>query len=377
MSELIQIKTENAAVLSKLQKQFNSNIQKINRLKNSLEFVKKEVETIKVKLASDIFPLEQKSISIQIQSVLNMDRVYQANSLKKRDNETLSEMILERANSYLTMAENEELDEVFKRHNNGISHEEANEIDDEDISNSLKDSMKSMFGFEFDEDADLSSPEKVNEYFEKKMEEENAQQQARNANKKKSAKQLEREEKKKQEEKNLNKTSRQIYMELVKEFHPDREKDETEKQKKTLLMHKITEAYEKDDLFELLRLRLELLGTDFENTNDEQLKYYVKLLKQQVDELEQELIELEDFGQTDFFGPSIYDRFGSDKFENLESKFKKEVTKLKRHNKEAEKELPNYNNVFYIKNLINDYRIEQKQRNQRGGLDFSDIFGKM
>ena len=50
---------------------------------------------------------------------------------------------------------------------------------------------------------------------------------------------------------------------------------------------------------------------------------------------------------------------------------------MKRHNKEAEKELPNYSNVFFLKNLIQEYRIEQKRQNQNDGFDFSDIFRRM
>lgn len=377
MSTLIQIKTENSAVLSKLQKQFNANIQKINRLKQDFEFVKKEIDQIRVKISSDILPLERKMIDLQIKEIIHLDAIFQENTFKKRDNETLSEMILERAGSFIERFPTDELEEVYKRHNNGVSFaEEVESISDAEISEQLKEQFSSVFGMEFDEDADLSSPEKFQEYIDKKMEAENAAFEARKANKKKTAKQIEKEEKQRQEEKNLNKTSRQIYMELVKEFHPDREQNDLEKERKTLVMHRITEAYEKDDLFELLRLRLELLGSDFEHTNDEQLKYYVKLLKQQVSELENELGELQTFGQSSFFGPSLYDRFGSDDRISLETKFKREVTQLKKHIKDTEKQLPLFRDKVQVKYLIDEYRREQKMQNRRG-FDLNDLFGKM
>ncbi len=377
MSTLIQIKTENSAVLSKLQKQFNANIQKINRLKQDFEFVKKEIDQIRVKISSDILPLERKMIDLQIKEIIHLDAIFQENTFKKRDNETLSEMILERTGSFIERFPTDELEEVYKRHNNGVSFaEEVETISDAEISEQLKEQFSSVFGMEFDEDADLSSPEKFQEYIDKKMEAENAAFEARKANKKKTAKQIEKEEKQRQEEKNLNKTSRQIYMELVKEFHPDREQNDLEKERKTLVMHRITEAYEKDDLFELLRLRLELLGSDFEHTNDEQLKYYVKLLKQQVSELENELGELQTFGQSSFFGPSLYDRFGSDDRISLETKFKREVTQLKKHIKDTEKQLPLFRDKVQVKYLIDEYRREQKMQNRRG-FDLNDLFGKM
>lgn len=376
MAELIQIRMENSAILTKLQKQFNSNIKKINSLKQEIEFVKSEIEQIKVKIQADILPLERKLIDIQVKEIIYLDALYQQGIFKKRDKETLSEIILERAGEFITQTESDELNEIFTRHNNGISFDEANEEANKMASETLKESFSSMFGMQIDDDVDLSDPEKFQEYFEQQIAAEEAEYEARKANRKKTAKQIEKEEKQRLEEKNLNKTSRQIYMELVKAFHPDREKDELEKERKTLLMHRITEAYEKDDLFDLLRLRLELLGTDFEHSNDESLKYYVKLLKQQVEELEDELLEVTSFGQSSFFGPSLYERFGSDGYQTLETKFKKEVSNLKKIIKNEEKQAPFYKNSDQVKFLIDQYRQEQKAIKRRG-FNMNDIFGMM
>jgi hypothetical protein len=366
MSELIQIKTENSAVLTKLQKQFNSSIQKINNLKNLTSVVKQEVEQIQMKIISDIVPLEKKLIDIQIKEIINLDAIYQENVFKKRDNDVLSEMILERANAYIRRFPSEALEDIFTRHNDGVRYEELSNQVDNNASDSIKDAFSTMFGFEIDEDVDLSDPEKLQDYLDKQMASDNAENDARKANKTKSTKQIEREEKQRQEEKNLNKTSRQIYMELVKAFHPDREKDELEKEKKTLLMHRITEAYEKDDLFDLLRLRLDLMGTDFEHSNNDNLKYYVKLLKQQIVELENEIAEMQSFGQTSFFGPSLYERFASDGYQSLDKKFQKEVYAIKKSIKESEKQLPFYKDYSQVKYLIDAHRQEQKYRNKRG-----------
>jgi hypothetical protein len=376
MSELIQIKTENSAVLTKLQKQFNTSIQKINNLKKTAITVKIEIERIQQRLVSDIIPIEKKLLEIHAKEIINLDAVYQENSLKKRDNDLLSEIISERLNSVIHHSYSKELDEIFARHNNGLTLEEASKKALEHASDTMKDKFSSMFGIEFDDDVDLSTPNEFYEYIDQQIEAENTASEARKSNRQKTAKQIEREEKARLEEKNLNKTSRQIYMELVKEFHPDREKDELEKEKKTLLMHKITEAYEKDDLFELLRLRLELIGTNLENTKDDNLKYYVKLLKQQIVELQAEIEEMQSFGQTSFFGPSLYERFASDRFMSLDAKFKREVTAAKKSVKEAEKSLPFYRDKTQVKFIIDDYRKEQKYRNQRGA-NFNEIFGLM
>ena len=376
MQELIQIKTENSAVLTKLQKQFNTNIQKIDRLKREIVFVKAEMDQIQVKITSEIFPLEKKLIEVQVKKIFYLDALFQQNIFKKRDNETLSEMIIEWISELINRTDSPELEGIFTRHNDGISFEEAYEEANKKASETLKDSFSSIFGMKFDEDADLSDPEKLQEFLNQQDTTNKAEYEARKANKKKTAKQIEKEEKQRQEAKNLNKTSRQIYIELVKAFHPDREKDELEKERKTLLMHRITEANEKDDLFELLRLRLELLGTDFEHSNDESLKYYVKLLIQQVAELEQEFAEVTSFGQSSLFGSSLYDRYGSDKYQSLENKFRKEIANLKKTIKNEEKQAPFYKDNVQVKYLIDQYRQEQKSRKSRG-YDINDVFDRM
>lgn len=87
------------------------------------------------------------------------------------------------------------------------------------------------------------------------------------------------------------KSVRSVYMELVKTFHPDRETDEAEKLRKTETMQRITKAYQANNLLDLLKLQMELEQTNrngLENLNKNQLSYYNKILKQQVEELDQQ-----------------------------------------------------------------------------------------
>lgn len=89
------------------------------------------------------------------------------------------------------------------------------------------------------------------------------------------------------------KSVRNVYMELVKTFHPDRETDEAEKQRKTETMQRITKAYQANNLLDLLKLQMELEQIDrsgLENLNKNQLSYYNKILRQQVEELDQQKV---------------------------------------------------------------------------------------
>lgn len=92
------------------------------------------------------------------------------------------------------------------------------------------------------------------------------------------------------------KSVRSVYMELVKTFHPDRETDEAEKQRRTETMQRITSAYQENNLMQLLKLQMELQQIDhtgLENLNKNQLGYYNKILRQQIEELDQQKVVLQ------------------------------------------------------------------------------------
>ena len=85
-------------------------------------------------------------------------------------------------------------------------------------------------------------------------------------------------------------------MDLVKAFHPDLETDEAEKLRKTEIMQKVTQTYQENNLLELLKLQIEFERIDqdhLENLGKEQLTYYNLVLKEQVEELEKEKLEIQ------------------------------------------------------------------------------------
>jgi hypothetical protein len=92
------------------------------------------------------------------------------------------------------------------------------------------------------------------------------------------------------------KSVRTVYMDLVKAFHPDLEKDEAEKIRKTEIMQRVTQRYQENNLLELLKLQIEFERIDqdhLENLGKEQLTYYNLVLKEQVEELEKEKEEIQ------------------------------------------------------------------------------------
>jgi len=83
-----------------------------------------------------------------------------------------------------------------------------------------------------------------------------------------------------------------IYRQLARALHPDLESDAELRQRKTLLMQELTTAYRHNDLHTLLRLELEWIQrerTDLDRLTDEKLAIYNDVLKEQADDLRDEI----------------------------------------------------------------------------------------
>jgi DNA repair exonuclease SbcCD ATPase subunit len=356
------ITQKSAKDLSKLQKQFNANVKKINDLKQRLEEEGNQLKTIMTKIQAEIIPLERRHNEKIVELVRVFDRHHDDTFFKKKEKEKIADFILNHTED-LIRAGFEELKEVHDKYADETFDEMDAEAEDMTAS-MMKDMMGSMFGIDFEEDADVSNPQKMQEYIAQKMEEKEAEAEAKKASKKKTAKQIEKEEKIKLEANNISKAARSIYTDLVKAFHPDRERDEDERLRKTEIMKRVTQAYEKDDLFELLRLKIELQGSDIESLTmaDEQLKYYNKILKEQVNELEESLWQLR-MGASGPMGmmgggPDLFQKFGGDA-KQMKTKFTREINRMKKGIQALETEIMTLTPRENMRRYLKQYQIEE------------------
>ncbi len=349
--------------LSKLQKQFNANVKKINDLKQSLANDTAQLRDIMVRIQAEIVPLQQKHNNAVADLVLVFDKHHDDTFFKKKEKAKIADFITTTAYELIGELDREDLKQVYDKHAD-TSYEETNAEAESATAEMMKNVMSSMFGIEIEEDADLSDPAKMQEYMHRKMTEKEAEMEAemeaRKANKKKTAKQLEREEKAKEETKNVSKAARTIYTDLVKAFHPDREPDEAERERKTEIMKQVTEAYGNDDLFELLRLKIELQGADMEalTVAEDQLKYYNKILKEQIKELEQNHWQLQmQAGGGMGGGPDLLGKFGGDP-KTSKSRFTREMNRLKKNTQAVEKDIATLRIKENMRVFLKDYEIE-------------------
>jgi hypothetical protein len=299
------IKTaELKGVLSKEQKRFNGYLQKIKTLKLQIE-ESKEVALELGKLAqSKIRPTEERMFEIWKKFILHFDQISFANGLKKKQQEKYEAILFELADLYLNNAKvDKDIKAVFDKY----SEDSFDDIQAEGHEMS-KDYIISIFKQQFDVDIDPEDIEDSKDPFnnpklfekmaeaKQKLEQKQAdakQQKAeRDTQKKKSDKQIESEERKKVAESAISKTTKQIYMDLVKNFHPDTEQDEERRIWKTDIMQQITAAYNEDDYIRLLELQMSLLedrGNALTAFDDKQLKYFNDALKKQIDEFSMKL----------------------------------------------------------------------------------------
>jgi len=105
----------------------------------------------------------------------------------------------------------------------------------------------------------------------------------------KTKKQLEKELKKRAFEEMQKKSLSGMYKQLVRVLHPDLEQNPEQKIWKEELMKKLTIAYDHNDLYSLLTIEMEWMNRSagkMQAQNDEELKMYNTILKDQVRELQ-------------------------------------------------------------------------------------------
>jgi len=124
---------------------------------------------------------------------------------------------------------------------------------------------------------------------------ENEKHEMRRPGVRKSKRQLQQEELMRSAEEVRKKSIASIYKQLARALHPDLEQDDESRQRKVVLMQELTAAYRNNDLHTLLRLELDWIQkeeSDLDRLTDEKLHIYNEVLREQVEELEQELAEL-------------------------------------------------------------------------------------
>jgi len=234
-----------------------------------------------------------------------LDRACDQKGLTVAERRKAAEIITALASDLAAEMDDDELKAIYNKYS-------GSDFDSEEVeaANEMKFMFEAMTGVDLGDDLEGLSPDEFLKRAQLRMQEqqaslENAQQgqEAQPHTRKKSAKQLAKEALQKAEEQEVHQSIREVYRKLVSALHPDRETDPQERERKTVLMQRVNQAYDKKNLLLLLELQLELEHIDqttINNLTESRLKYFTKILKEQLAELEQEIFYTEDMFKAQF-----------------------------------------------------------------------------
>jgi hypothetical protein len=286
--------------LSKGQKAFNSLIRQIEKRRKQLRAWETVTPTFQQRYVDELLPLERTSTTLQIRMVHFLDQAYAQKELTRAERRKMVIVIANLAGDLIDEDEDEgkELKAIHDRYSptNYDSHMAA-EVD------GMKSMLETVLGVDLGDDLDLSSPEDLLQRAQAHIQQgqaeaaaKNAERDGQRAKRKKSPRQQAAEARAQEQQAQISVSIREVYRKLASTLHPDREPDPQERDRKTRLMQRVNEAYQKNNLLQLLELQLELEHIDqhaFNSMSEERLKHYNTILKEQVRELDQEIIHVE------------------------------------------------------------------------------------
>ncbi|MGB4673153.1 MAG: molecular chaperone DnaJ [Azovibrio sp.] len=286
------------APLSKDQKAFNGLIKKIGARRARMGEWEDILPIFRQKYASDLLPLQEQCLDLQWQLARALDAAHGTKGITKGEKRKLAELIVELSEAVLAHKDHGELKELFNKHSpSDYDEDEAARLE------GMKAMLELTLGMDLGDDVDMNSPEEVLKRVESQF---RAQQEAHaeaESSRKRSRQEEARAARQEAEEKQQSQSIREVFRKLASALHPDREPDPAEQARKTVLMQRANEAYEKGNLLQLLELQLELEHIDQAHLaaiRPERLKHYIKILKGQLEDLDMEIQHVEEQLITDF-----------------------------------------------------------------------------
>jgi hypothetical protein len=288
MSDLFIVEgDQDGTFLSKEQEAFNKKIREIKSLKKTLEELSSAIKTAQVEFQKTVIPLQNDFIGLMKERLRILSEYYWNVKLSKSLKRDLLDVLILECDQILRAKGNDDevskwLEEFENQKNADVSEVDRNaeKEREKEVEDAFQDFFDDFLGGDEGEGAweDRSQQDK--------------------GHKKKAAKQAAKEEARKR-------SIKEIYRDLIKVFHPDKEMDETAKKKKEEISKEITEAYKKNDLLTLLEFESSLVVEDkgrIREMADDKLKVYNEVLTEQKKDLEYKLYALKMNNETIYRG---------------------------------------------------------------------------
>lgn len=292
-----------APTLSPQQKKFNTRIRQIEQVRQKLLDWEASIATFRKAHGEVLRPLQQALLDGRRRWAQALDVALDRHAWSKTDRGTLKELLLEAVGDLLEGGlDDEPLRALFEKYAD-VDFEAAQR---ENVL-ALKDMAEAMTGLDLGDDDGLESEEALLQRLRQGMSEHTEAQEAERIARPPKGRQAAAQARREDEDRRATQSVREIYRKLASALHPDRETDPKQRDAKTAMMQRVNQAYEANNLLALLELQLQIEQIDashIANAGEERLKYYNKVLGEQLDELKAELQHIEmgfcmEFG----FGP--------------------------------------------------------------------------
>ena len=293
---------------SRAQKSFNRLKKRVEKLKRDGERMRADLDDSLSFFHGQVEPARKRSHSILCECVKLLYGFHEAppKSLSARECRLLKEMVIDTGAQALEQSSRDERDPAISAIYRELTGEDFDDELDDELNRQreqMEEELKEV-GIDIDfSDVDMqqdhvSLKQQLAEKFAEAMQMREGQEPTTQKARKKTKKQIEKEQKEALILERQQQGVASLYKQLVKMAHPDHEQDPVIKQEKEAFLKRVTVAYEKRDLCELLSLELEWMQrSDEQETGvierqigeDELLEAYNSMLKEQVRELNHSL----------------------------------------------------------------------------------------
>ncbi len=294
-----QIAAPDKSKLTKLQQEFNDKTQQIDKLKQQISARQASIDIAQNRFEKELKPFILQIVEQRVEIVKLLDEAYTLPFFKRNETDKLSDLIVRITHELITGHNRKDMLEYYNKYAE-VAYYERTSFTENDSQDQHSNPQEEAFEAE-SKTTDYPDFEDYQAQLDWENEQREREKQNRQKDRKTKAQQA-KEAQAKAELNNISKASRRVYTELAKQLHPDKEQDENARPWKEEAMKKVTQAYHNDDFFELLRLQMEFLQEQKLHTlPEDQLKYYIQILSDQVKELKDELANFSYSHNADFY----------------------------------------------------------------------------
>jgi len=341
--------------LSPVQKKFNRLMKSVQKNMKIINTWSQTHDKLRKNFTQNILPLLQEVNKLRVQSLVLLDKQYNTASLSKRQSVKLHSLICTFAQICVDADDGEEAEEIYNRYN----EKSLDDTKKERLSD-LKSELADMFGIDSDDDFDSegSFRDFINAIKDKKEQ-------------KKSKKEKTTTKQKKLIEQEISETLsiKEIFRQLTKVLHPDREMNEKEKIRKSELMQRANMSYKKRDLLSLLELQFEIEQANqstLDSLSNEKLEIYNRLLQKKYQKTKDEIFSIQHKISMELNIPIVYA-----KPEQAKYYLNRNRVELENQKELLRQDLEAFNEIKSFKQWLNAQKINNTRETR---LRIEDLF---